>query len=830
MGSFCGSGKPATATTNQSQTYSANPAITGAGTQALNMAQTAASSPFQMPAAPVAGFNPLQTQGFDQYAGVQGMTDPYYENAAYSMGQASQSVNQNDINQYMNPYAGAALDSMQKYIFDPQRVQTMGSQTQLAGGVGASRLALASQNLDKTQADALSQAQAGFYQQAITAAQNSKQQAMNSAQGWASLGNSAQGANLQATGALVGAGNQQQALSQAQLNSPYQQALAQIAYPYQNAQFLAGVTGGLAPAFGGTTTGQGTTQQYAAQASPLNQILGFGLAGAGVAGSVGYNPFGSTGGTQGNNGLSTDVANNGSGIYTGNASYPGFGYRGGNVDAFADGGEVDGEQTKSYAPWASAPSPWSASPGVIPHADLPMGGGQNTGAHLDLNPKIAQQSGSSGGSALGNAANVAKMAMMFMNRGGAAEGGSVNPWDFGRGYAPGGEVEFVSPDDFNRIDEASVDYSRPLERPAPNLGMWPFNSGQADYKGDVTMFSPAQATPAAAPPVAAQVPPSIQQAPSPTQGAPIPPSMTPNNVEAATPAIPAYKVIPGQEPYTPQPAPRPTSPVRQVPRAIAGPGLNRDMRVEDFMSPSSQRPYPDALNRDWGQKATRSPWMSLVDAGAKIASTPGPTLSGLALGMQAGAKTLDKQREELRTEQQINQKADELFRHARSELNKYTRKTPHELATETETARYHDILSDKGNLIYAGPAKDEAGMGYFYDRKNLDANGQPRIMKMPMNVGEKPGTAGKEGTRQWAYRTYKEMYPNDPQGASDILRGHKTLSAVDVRKAADSIARSAMSAQNIQPQDTEEWLSKHKELSDQIYKKRMDELAAERAN
>ena len=103
MGSFCGTGKPASATTNQSQTYTPNAAIAGAGNQAIGMAQNAASSPFQMPAAPVAGFNPFQQQGFGQYAAMQGMTDPYYQNASASMSQASQPVNQNDITSYMNP-------------------------------------------------------------------------------------------------------------------------------------------------------------------------------------------------------------------------------------------------------------------------------------------------------------------------------------------------------------------------------------------------------------------------------------------------------------------------------------------------------------------------------------------------------------------------------------------------------------------------------------------------------------------------------------------------------------------------------------------------------
>ncbi len=636
MGSFCSS-TPAKSTTNQNQSYSADPRIQQAGSQALGMAENAASQPFQMPAAPVAGFSPFQTQAFNQIQGLQGGTNPYFDAAKANQTNAGTPVNAGDIQQYVNPYGDAALAAMKKYIFDPQRVSTMGSAVQSAGGVGADRLALTSQNLDKTQADAVAQAEAGFYQPAMNMAQQQKIQAQNSAQGWANLGTGYQNANLQATGALSGAGNQQQAQQQAELMSPYQQILARLAYPYQNSQFLAGITGGLAPAFGGNTSGTGTTTSTPGQPSMFNQILG----GAGI-GLAAYNMYngGGGGGTQGANGLPTDVAQNGSGIYTGDASYPGF----------ADGGEVEEPAFPGIPSGESGLSP-------IPYIPLHGGGGQNTGAKLDLNPKVPQQQSGGTGDAMKTAA---QMAMMFMER-----GGSVNPWDVEQSFDVGGDVEEVSPDDFNRIDAASVDYSRPLERPAPNLGMWPFNRGQADYKGDVTMFPDS-------PPTAPQ--------PSTATMPPLQPSYSPSNM-LDTPA-PA-RALP---PAIPTPPPQPTAIAAANPPDRTGGyrprGINSDMNISDFQMPKSQNPYPDALERDWGQKATRSPWMALMAAGAKMAQTVGPPGAAIGAAAEAGMGALSKQRTELRSEQQINQKADELYRHAKSELNKYTRKTPHELATE----------------------------------------------------------------------------------------------------------------------------------------------------
>jgi hypothetical protein len=74
-------------------------------------------------------------------------------------------------------------------------------------------------------------------------------------------------------------GGMQQQLQQQQLNSPYQQQLAQAAFPYQQAQFNAGITGALAPALGGTTTGTATTNS---QFNPsLMGQIGGGLAAVG---------------------------------------------------------------------------------------------------------------------------------------------------------------------------------------------------------------------------------------------------------------------------------------------------------------------------------------------------------------------------------------------------------------------------------------------------------------------------------------------------------------------------------------------------------------------
>jgi hypothetical protein len=776
-----------------------------------------------MPAAPVAGFNPFQTQSFNQILGMQGSLN---NTAGANLQTAQAPITQDDINQNMNPYADQTEADIKKYIFDPQRVQTMGQSTAMAGGVGADRLGLVSGNLDKTQGDILAQARSGFYGQALSAAQQAKQQALQSAQGWQNL----QTGNLQATNALGMVGTQQQQQTQAELMSPYQQILAQIAYPYQQAQFLAGITGGLAGAMGGTTTGVGNTSTTPAQPSLFNQITGLGVAGAGIAGAAGA--FDGSGGS-----TSTPNSPNAS-MYTGPANEAGFGptyYRSGGPVHYASGGSDD--EAPSLSPYGDI--------NPIPRIPLHMTSGQSHN-NLNLNPP-SQGGGSSSSGGIGDIAKMASAVIPFLlKRGGTvAGGGAVSPYDAGMGFAGGGEteglspipyipmqdtsgqshnnlnlnpptssggssssgmgdmakiasavlpllmmkrggkaphgyatdggvdVEEYSPDDFNPIDAAAPaepDYSRPIEREAPNLGMWPFNRGQADYKGDVTMF-PHTAAPATA--GAAQATPSPANAPVGDQAEILRQAgllRDPLRREEAANAPGPFDTSALKGPYnqaalgspargpvstdtTPRtaPPPAPSQPDVQVasgadrtggyPNRSRLAGLNSDMKLSDFSMPRSAQPYPDALSRDFGQRATRSPWMALVQAGLKMAQSTKPGVAGLAEGAESGVAYLDKQRGELRSEQQINQKAEELFRHAQGELNKYTRTTPHEARMEA----YQSRLLDQGKyqfLNYTDPVTNEVKVGRANTKTGVitdPATGEP------VKTGRLLGRASSQG-------------------------------------------------------------------------------------
>ena len=111
------------------------------------------------------------------------------------------------------------------------------------------------------------------------------------------------------------------------------------------------------------------------------------------------------------------------------------------------------------------------------------------------------------------------------------------------------------------------------------------------------------------------------------------------------------------------------------------------MNTDDYMMPKDKRPYPGASEDNWGTRAARSPWLALVKAGAAMASTTGPIGTVIGKGMGAGADELEAQRKSLQSEEGINQRAQQLYQSAKEHLDKYQRKTPHEVALEAHQAQ-----------------------------------------------------------------------------------------------------------------------------------------------
>lgn len=794
--------------TAQQQTYTPNPLTQQYIQQALGMGAQAATAPFAMPQQPVAGFTPLQQQYFSTLQGLQGMATPYFQQGAGLIGQgaglagrgagfidqggnlisqgaagvgtgqgimagalpsiqaAGTAITPEDIQHYLNPYAQSALANMQKYVFDPQRVQTMGQATQMAGGVGADRLGLVSQNLDKTQADAVAQAEAGFYQNAAQIAEQQKQQQLAAGLGQVQtgagygqlglgmgglgsqmgglggiygglggitgglgtqlggMGAGMQTAALQGAGALGAAGTQQQQLAQAQLMAPYNQQLAALAYPFQTSQFLAGLTGGLAPALGGTTAGTGTTfgTQMPTQPAMASQILGLGAGLIGGLGQMGaFGGFGGFGGSTPSN-LSFDTSSLGGGDM--------FSYvpakLGGRIrNPFARGGDVEDSKESRFPDTMDVETPVKADDATadsdvpqvtirkmdIPHFNLPMGSGQQTGAKLNLPltqlgfPQQQQQQqaqssgggkGSSIGADIGTAIGIgAKFLPMLL----AARGGPVNPFDIYRGFQEGGGAD-------EEIDDTA---GEPLEEESLGLGQRP-------------NWSPMQER---APELVAK-------------------GATPQTFDTGE-LPPAAKLTAQHTADMTQPA--------------GGAGIN----AARYMLPREQMPYPQAnqplnLRRlDAGSPL----WPALMAAGAKMGSSTQPFMAAISQGFGAAGAEVEAQKKELKSEEDLNLKAEHYFKLAQSEADKYNLKTPHQIATESETARYHDIMDQYRRD--ALQQRQEAGTALQRNAKWLIDN---KIAKNPQEAFEMAHSGINEASRyNSAVEAAKKTLLNTPEGA-----------------------------------------------------------------
>lgn len=264
--------------TTTSTSTSAPPADVMAQYDALiAQANTQAQQPLQQYQGNiVAPLNTAQNQSFTDVQNAQGLGQPYYNQAAGLIQNASQqitpqTVNAADIQQYQNPYTQQVINSTLANI----NQQNAGQQQQLIGNAasqgawGGDRSAVAQALLANQQDLAKNQTISGLenqgYSQALGEA-NTQQQAGLSAQeasqylgqqggfGLMNLGTTAQNQALSGASALNATGNQQQTQAQEQLNVPYEQFQQQQAFPYQNLSWLSSLSTGLGSNMGGTST------------------------------------------------------------------------------------------------------------------------------------------------------------------------------------------------------------------------------------------------------------------------------------------------------------------------------------------------------------------------------------------------------------------------------------------------------------------------------------------------------------------------------------------------------------------------------------------------
>lgn len=298
MGSKGGGMTPTSASSGlqaSTSTTTPNPEAMAAYRNVMGMASNVAQIPYQPYSGQmVAGFSPDQLAAFQGVRESQGIADPYIQGASSLVGQSlgfadPSRFNAQELSRYYNPYQQNVINATManmKEMNASQQNQLTGDAI-MKGYMGGDRAGIARAELARQQALTNNQTLAGLqqqgYQQAIDQYNKQQQTALGASQSGAyslgQLGTQAQNAAMQGIQALLGTGGMQQQLGQQQLQNAYEQWQRAQGYPYQQAQWLAGITGATAPNMGGTTNSIGFGQQQQSQASPspFSQAAGLGL-------------------------------------------------------------------------------------------------------------------------------------------------------------------------------------------------------------------------------------------------------------------------------------------------------------------------------------------------------------------------------------------------------------------------------------------------------------------------------------------------------------------------------------------------------------------------
>lgn len=180
----------------------------------------------------VAGFSPLQQQAFANLPNVAGSYKPALTSAMNTASQGAAGITPEGVQTMLNPYTGNVVDEMAR-LTNKNVTRSVIPQLKGAfvgsGGLGSQRYANATgQTLEDIQTNLTGQQQGALssgYSQALQAALANAQQKTQAAQVQGSLAKSQQDLGLAGINAQLGAGAQQQALEQARINAPLQNAM-----------------------------------------------------------------------------------------------------------------------------------------------------------------------------------------------------------------------------------------------------------------------------------------------------------------------------------------------------------------------------------------------------------------------------------------------------------------------------------------------------------------------------------------------------------------------------------------------------------------------------
>ena len=243
-------------------------------------------------------------------------TQSYLQGAQGMFGQGASAVTPGQIQAYINPYVTQALDPAARRLREETQRQQMANAATAAqtGSFGGSRQAvlqgITNRNLSEGISDLYAKGYGSAYESALKAAGEDRKRQIQAGQGMTNMAKASTGAadsirNIglaEITGAAtrqtlgaadvasqLGVGALERGVDQSALDIAYSDFLKEQYYPKEQLTFMSGILQG-AP-YPVTTYTQATAPGQQGP-SGFSQLLGFGLNAAGVAGGLGWTPFG----------------------------------------------------------------------------------------------------------------------------------------------------------------------------------------------------------------------------------------------------------------------------------------------------------------------------------------------------------------------------------------------------------------------------------------------------------------------------------------------------------------------------------------------------------
>lgn len=273
---------------NQTQTQNQTSSTTPAGLSQLQdiwgRVQQVASQPYQAYGSPmVADLSGTQRAGIEGITNAQGAAQPYFNTAADYARSGAAPIDYAEIQRYQSPYTQQVVDatranfSQENAKQQSQMVGNSAARGALGSRTGINQAELARQQR-MAQDPVIANLYASGYDKSLQAAQADRSAQAQGAYTFGALAPSVQNAQISGAQAQIGAGGLEQGNEQAKMSAAYNQYLQQLAFPYQQAGFLASAGMPAVTSMGGTSTGTGTTTQPGP--NPWVQAAGLGLSAA----------------------------------------------------------------------------------------------------------------------------------------------------------------------------------------------------------------------------------------------------------------------------------------------------------------------------------------------------------------------------------------------------------------------------------------------------------------------------------------------------------------------------------------------------------------------